>query len=58
MDETIIDGNLMYKDKDNVKNILTIKSGITVIMDGRVLHKPQNPYGLGKRDLIIVSFRK
>ena len=58
IDETIINGNLMYEDKDNVKNILTIKSGITVIMDGRVLHKPQDPYGLGKRDLIIVSFRK
>ena len=58
IDETIKEGNLMYKDKDNVKNILTIKSGITVIMDGRVLHKPQDPYGLGKRDLIIVSFRK
>ena len=58
MDETIINGNLMYEDKDNVKNVITIKSGITVIMDGRVRHKPQNPYGLGKRDLIAVSFRK
>ena len=48
----------MYEDKDNVKNVLTIKSGVTVIMDGRVRHKPQNPYGLGKRDLIAVSFRK
>ena len=48
----------MYEDKDNIKNLLEIKSGITVIMDGRVRHKPQNPYGLGKRDLIIVSFER
>ena len=58
IDETIIDGNLMYEDRDNVKNILTIKRGTTVIMDGRVRHKPQNPHGLGKRDLIAVSFTK
>ena len=57
IDETIIDGNLMYKDKENIKKTLMIKSEMTVIMDGRVLHKPQSPYGFGKRDLIIVSFR-
>ena len=56
VDENIIDGNLRYKDKDNNKNIIKIKSGMTIIMDGRVVHKPQNPYGTGKRDLIIVSF--
>ena len=28
------------------------------IMDGNVPHKPQDPYGSGKRDLIIVSFEK
>jgi hypothetical protein len=58
IDETVKDGNLQYKDKDNVKQLLEIKSGTTVIMDGEVPHKPQNPYGTGKRDLIIVSFKK
>jgi hypothetical protein len=29
-----------------------------VIMDGNVPHKPQDPYGTGKRDLIIMSFEK
>jgi hypothetical protein len=58
MDENIKDGNLRYKDKDNVNHMLEIKSGTTVIMDGEVPHKPQNPYGTGKRDLIIVSFKK
>ena len=35
-----------------------IKSGTTIIMDGNVPHKPQNPYGTGIRDLIIVNFEK
>lgn len=58
IDETIKEGNLRYKDKHNNKLILKIKSGTTVIMDGNVPHKPQEPYGTGKRDLIIISFEK
>ena len=58
IDEKIKEGNLKYKDKHNKKLILKIKSGTTVIMDGNVPHKPQNPYGSGKRDLIIISFEK
>tara|TARA_B100001063_G_C16713380_1_gene529316 strand:- start:714 stop:1277 length:564 start_codon:yes stop_codon:yes gene_type:complete len=58
LDEGIIDGNLRYKDKENVKKVLEIKSGTTVIMDGNVPHKPQDPYGTGKRDLVIISFKK
>ena len=58
LDEGIIDGNLRYKDKENIKRVLEICSGTTVIMDGNVPHKPQDPYGTGKRDLIIVSFKK
>ena len=50
--------NLKYKDKHNKKIILKIKSGTTVIMDGNVPHKPQNPYGSGKEHLIIISFEK
>tara|TARA_B100000902_G_C27253885_1_gene886780 strand:+ start:160 stop:678 length:519 start_codon:yes stop_codon:yes gene_type:complete len=58
LDDGIIDGNLRYKDRKNVKKVLEIKSGTTVIMDGNVPHKPQDPYGTGKRDLIIISFKK
>lgn len=58
IDEEIKDGNLRYKDKYNQKHIIPIKGGTTIIMDGNVKHKPQDPYGSGKRDLIIVSFRK
>lgn len=57
-DETIRDGGLLYKDKDNKTNLIEVNSGMTIIMDGRVQHKPQNPYGSGKRELIIVSFRQ
>lgn len=58
LDEGIKEGNLRYKDKHNNKLVLQIKSGTTVIMDGNVPHKPQDPYGNGKRDLIIMSFEK
>jgi len=58
LDDTIIDGNLQYIDKDNKIQVITIQSGTTIIMDGNVPHKPQDPYGTGKRDLIIISFQK
>ena len=58
IDDGIKDGNIRYKDKNDVKYVLPLKSGTTVIMDGNVPHKPQDPYGSGKRDLIIVSFEK
>ena len=54
----IKEGNLMYKDIHGVKQVLSLKSGLTVIMDGNVPHKPQDPYGTGKRDLITMSFEK
>tara|TARA_A100001015_G_scaffold316087_1_gene429496 strand:- start:3613 stop:4137 length:525 start_codon:yes stop_codon:yes gene_type:complete len=55
-DKGIINGDLQYKDKYNKKQLLNIYSGLTIIMDGRVQHKPQDPYGTGQRDLIVVSF--
>jgi hypothetical protein len=58
IDEGIKEGNLRYKDKNNNKLVLKVYNGITVIMDGNVYHKPQNPYGSGVRDLIIMSFEK
>lgn len=58
IDEGIIEGNIRYKDKNNIKRVLKVQSGTTVIMDGNVPHKPQDPYGSGKRDLIIMSFEK
>ena len=58
IDDKIKEGNLNYKDKYNNKLVLEIKGGTTVIMDGNVPHKPQDPYGSGKRDLIIMSFEK
>jgi len=56
-DETVLAGGLRYQDKDGSKKVICVSSGTTVIMDGHVLHKPENPYGTGQRDLIIVSFR-
>lgn len=58
LDKDVIDGNLRYKDKHNSKKVLEICSGTTVIMDGNVPHKPQDPCGSGLRDLIIISFEK
>ena len=56
LDEGVKDGNLRYKDINKEKKIIEIKSGTTIIMDGNVPHKPQDPYGTGRRDLVIVSF--
>ena len=58
IDEGIVDGNIRYKDVNNQKKVLSVKSGTTVIMDGNVPHKPQDPHGTGLRDLIIISFEK
>ena len=58
VDETIKNGNLEYKNKNNDIKVINIKSGTTIIMDGDVYHKPQDPYGSGKRNLIIISFTK
>lgn len=58
IDESVKQGNLRYIDKNGKKLVLKIISGTTIIMDGNVKHKPQNPYGSGKRDLIIISFEK
>ena len=58
IDDGIIDGNLRYKDVNGTKKILPLKSGTTIIMDGNVPHKPQDPYGTGLRDLVIISFEK
>ena len=58
IDETLKDANIRYKDRNNEKRVIELESGTTVIMDGEVPHKPQDPYGTGKRDLIIVSFTK
>jgi hypothetical protein len=57
-DDTINNGNLRYIDNCNVKQTIEINSGTTIIMDGKVMHKPENPTGSGRRDLIIVSFKK
>jgi hypothetical protein len=58
IDETLIDANIRYKDREGVKQVIPLKSGTTIIMDGDVPHKPQDPYGTGRRDLIIMSFKK
>jgi hypothetical protein len=57
-DNTIKDGNLRYIDYHNVKQTIEINSGTIIIMDGEVMHKPENPTGSGRRDLITISFKK
>jgi len=56
-DETVQSGGLRYHSKEGSTKVIPVSAGTTVIMDGRVLHKPENPYGTGQRDLIIVSFQ-
>ena len=56
VDEGIKNGNLGYIDSSNIKQTIKINTGTIIIMDGRVEHKPENPIGTGKRDLISISF--
>ena len=56
-DESIIKGNLLYKDKSNNEKTIHISTGTTIIMDGHVEHLPEEVSGSGRRDLIIVSFK-
>ena len=56
-DESLEGGNLRYKDKNNEKKVIQVSTGTTVIMDGRVEHKPEAVSGTGQRDLIIISFQ-
>jgi len=56
-DESLEGGNLRYKDKEGTKKVIQVSTGTTVIMDGRVEHKPEAVSGTGQRDLIIISFQ-
>jgi hypothetical protein len=58
VDEGIKKGNLRYIDYHDVKQTISITSDTIIIMDGRVYHKPENPNGTGKRDLIAISFKR
>jgi len=58
VDEGIKNGNLRYIDSNNSKQTIGITSDTIIIMDGRVYHKPENPNGTGKRDLIAISFKR
>ena len=57
VDEGIKKGNLRYIDSHNIIQTISITSDTIIIMDGRVYHKPENPTGTGKRDLIAISFK-
>ena len=58
VDKDIKGGNLGYIDSHGIKQTIMIDAGTIIIMDGNVVHKPDNPLGSGKRDLIAVSFEK
>jgi len=58
VDNGVKNGNLGYIDSSNIKQTISINTGTIIIMDGRVPHKPEDPYGNGKRDLISISFEK
>ena len=53
-DITIQGGNLLVK---NQKKIITTENTI-VLMDGRIVHKPEELEGTGCRDSIVVQFKR
>jgi len=58
VDEGVKNANLGYIDSSNIKQIIAINTGTIIIMDGQVKHKPEDPIGTGKRDLISISFER
>tara|TARA_Y100000590_G_scaffold328030_1_gene372413 strand:- start:394 stop:879 length:486 start_codon:yes stop_codon:yes gene_type:complete len=56
-DSTIKNGDLKYIINDN-EYIKIINTGDILCFDGDILHKPQNSYGFGCRDTIVVFFKK
>ena len=56
-DITIKNGNLKYI-INNKEYIKTIKTGDILCFDGNILHKPEDSYGFGCRDTIVVFFKK
>jgi len=56
-DSTIKNGDLKYIINDN-EYIKIINTGNILCFDGDILHKPQNSYGFGCRDTIVVFFKK
>lgn len=56
-DSTIQNGNLKYIINDK-EYIITIDTGSILCFDGNILHKPQNSYGFGCRDTIVIFFKK
>jgi hypothetical protein len=57
-DEGIKSGNLLYKDKNNKKIEVVIKSNMILMLDGRIKHKPDNLEGYGLRNSIVVQFKR
>lgn len=51
-DKTIRGGNLLVKGVNNV----IIEENTIVLMDGRIIHKPEDLNGFGCRDSIVVQF--
>ena len=56
-DESINGGNLYYY-KNNIKKKIIINNNTIILMDGRIMHNPENMHGSGKRDLLVVKFKR
>lgn len=56
-DRTIRGGNLLYEFNNNV-NEIKVSNGLSVIFSGDTSHTPQESYGFGCRDSIVVFIRR
>lgn len=56
-DKTINGGNLLYY-QHPWKYTIVVKSETMILMDGRILHKPENISGIGNRDSIVIRFMR
>ena len=57
-DSSILNGNFLYKNKNNKKCELDINNNMIVLLDGRIKHKPDDLEGKGSRKSIVVQFKR
>ena len=56
-DTTLEGGNLLYKrNKKDYK--ISVESNLIILMDGRLIHKPEDICGYGRRDSIVIQFKR
>jgi len=50
--------NITYSKKNKKNHKITVESNLMILMDGRLTHKPENLSGYGRRESIVIQFKR